>query len=99
MKTRSNVAKIDFDEIPIAGCKNLSVWSLHYLAQAKDKQKTLLSLVDAKVSAKERVAGCDLISDEMAVSLGPRDPLFKLECIHFFYKYTILNLRVINLKF
>jgi hypothetical protein len=79
LQTRSDREKINFDDIPITACKNLTIWSVHYLAQAKDKEKSLLSLSNANMSVQDRVAGCDLISHEMAASLKNRDNSLKQE--------------------
>jgi hypothetical protein len=73
LKKRANRDKIKFNEIMIAGCKNLTVWSLHYLIQAMDSTKSLLdaATINSSYSVKERTAGCDSISEELVVSFEP----------------------------
>jgi hypothetical protein len=80
-------------ELKIAGCKNLTVWSLHYLIQIKDNEKSMLSV--GPVSVKERVAGCDSISEEMAVSLEPASSRFRSKRKNDSGFYTYLRYKTI----
>ena len=50
LKSHPKKNDIEFDSILINGCKNVTIWSLHYLNQAKDN--TLFDLKNSKFAVK-----------------------------------------------
>lgn len=67
-KQRVNKSEILLENMRFNGCKNLTVWALHYLAQVSGK--TLKSIHEYNLKLRELLFGCDLISEEMALSFG-----------------------------
>ncbi|CAF0816519.1 unnamed protein product [Brachionus calyciflorus] len=67
LKNHPSQSMIQFDKIMLNGCRNISIWSLHYLIKVIGK-----SLFDTSSLERinHRVNGCDLITENLMVSLN-----------------------------